>query len=170
MDDVAQELGMSKKSVYGCFPSKTALIQAVLVDKFNRIEGDLKQITRDGSDVFDALHGLLDCMQRHLAEIQPPFVRDIGRETPELFALVQRRRREVIQRYFGRFFDKARRRRIIRTDIPTQLIIEILLGATEAIMNPAKMAELNLSPQVGYSAIITIVLEGALTHAGRTRV
>ena len=170
MDDLAKELGMSKKSVYACFPSKIALLKAVLIDKFDRVESDLQHITEDCSDVPTALHRLLACMQRHTAEIQPPFVRDIGRESPALFALIQERRRKVIQRYFGKLFDKGRRAGMIRTDLPSKLIIEILLGATdEAIMNPAKITALKLTPKSGFSAIITIVLEGALTQTGRTR-
>jgi len=169
MDDLAKELGMSKKSVYACFPSKIALLKAVLIDKFDRVESDLQHITEDCSDVPTTLHRLLACMQRHTAEIQPPFVRDIGRESPALFALIQERRRKVIQRYFGKLFDKGRRAGMIRTDLPSKLIIEILLGATEAIMNPAKITALKLTPKSGFSAIITIVLEGALTQTGRTR-
>jgi hypothetical protein len=46
-------------------------------------------------------------------------------------------------------------------------MIEILLGATEAIMNPPKMAELGLTPKTGFLSIITIVLEGVLTEKGR---
>ncbi len=48
-------------------------------------------------------------------------------------------------------------------------MIEILLGATEAIMNPPKMAELGLTPKSGFLTIITVVLEGVLTEKGRLR-
>jgi hypothetical protein len=84
-----------------------------------------------------------------------------------MFQLVQSRRRDVIQRYFGKIFDDGRRSGIFRKDIPTRLMIEILLGATEAIMNPPKMAELGLTPKSGFLAIITIVLEGVLMEKGR---
>jgi hypothetical protein len=108
-------------------------------------------------------------MQRHTEEIQPPFVRDMRRETPELFQFVEARRREVIQRYFGRIFTEGRNAGIIRKDIPVKLIIEILLGAVQAIMNPAKMEELGLEPKTGYGAIIGVVLEGVIVKAGRAR-
>src|SRR5690348_5593627 len=78
MDDLAEELGMSKKTLYASFPSKTALLEAVLLDKFRSVESDLNDITSDSSsDVLTALHRLLACMQRHTEEVQPPFVRDM---------------------------------------------------------------------------------------------
>jgi len=168
MDDLVGELGMSKKTLYACFTSKAALLKAVLLDKFDEIEADLQRITSDSTDVQASLHRLLACVQRHTEEIQPPFVRDIQREAPEMFQLVERRRREIIRRHFGQLFEQGRRTGIIRTDIPTPLIIEILLGATQAILNPPKMAELNLTPKTGFTAIIAVILQGALTNAGRS--
>jgi AcrR family transcriptional regulator len=170
MDDLAEELGMSKKTLYASFAGKTDLLRAVLLDKFRSIETDLERIASASStDVLDSLHQLLACVQRHAEEIQPPFVRDIRREAPEMFQLVQSRRRDVIQRYFGKIFDEGRAAGIFRKDVSTRLMIEILLGATEAIMNPPKMAELGLTPKTGFLTIITVVLEGVLTERGRSR-
>jgi AcrR family transcriptional regulator len=170
MDDLTGELGMSKKTLYACFPSKADLLRAVLLDKFRTVEIDLQRITTGFSkDMLDSLHQLLACLQRHTAEIQPPFVRDIRREAPQMFELVQSRRRQLIQKYFGTLIDECRKAGIVRKDISTRLIIEILLGATESIMNPARMAELDLTPSVGYSTIINVVFEGVLTEKGRKK-
>ncbi len=163
MDDLAAELGMSKKTLYLAFPSKTALIEAVLKDKFREVEADLGQLAKgQAADIEIVLHQLLDCVQRHTAEIQPAFVRDIGRETPELFQIVEQKRRELIRRYFGGLFEDGKKGGVIRSDIPTHLIIEILLGAVQSIMNPTKLVELGLTVEQGYSSIIRLVLEGAL--------
>jgi AcrR family transcriptional regulator len=170
MDELAEDLGMSKKTVYASFPSKTALVQAVLLDKLQSVESDLDAImARCCSDPLAALHELLACLQRHTEEIKPPFVRDMRRETPALFKFVEDRRRGLIQRYFGRIFAEGRKAGIIRKDISSDLIIEILLGAVQGIMNPAKMEELGLAPKTGYGAIISVVLEGVVTKQGRVK-
>lgn len=170
MDDLAGELGMSKKTLYVFFPSKSALLRAVLLDKFRSVEADLSGMaSKSPADALGSLQRLLACVQRHAAEIQPPFVRDMRREAPEVFRLVESRRRELIQRYFGKFFSEGRRAGIIRKDIPTKVIIEALLGATEAVMNPQKISDLGLTPQSGYSAIISIILEGVVSDAGRSK-
>ena len=170
MDDLAAELGMSKKTLYAEFPSKTDLLRAVLLDKINSVEADLDHIMAQSSaNALAALQQLLACMQRHTEEIQPPFVRDIRREAPELFKLVESRRRELIQRYFGRIFDDGRREKIIRSDISTEMILEILLGAVQSIMNPPKIEALGVTPKAGYGAIISVILEGVLTAKGRAK-
>src|SRR5262245_8221067 len=170
MDDLAEELGMSKKTVYAHFPSKTDLVEAMLLHKFNCVEEELRMITSECSDDFaTGLHQLLACIQRHTDEIRPPFVRDIQRAAPDLFKVVQARRREVIQRSFSKLLGEGRRQGLIRKDVPVHLIIEILLGAVEAIVNPPRLAELELSVKSGITTIISVILEGALTQEGRMK-
>ena len=169
MDDLAADLGMSKKTLYAEFPSKDALVQAVLKDKFRTVEADLERLVSNPSpDALVNLQRLLACLQHHTAEIQPPFVRDVQRAAPEMFQLVERRRRDLIRRYFGKFFTDGRRRGVIRKDIRVDVMIEILLGATEAVVNPPKLAELHLAPREAYMDVIHVVLMGIVTEAGRT--
>jgi AcrR family transcriptional regulator len=170
MDDLAEGLGMSKKTIYAHFPSKTALLEAMLLDKFRGAEDELQAITSESSADFPSgLHRLLACVLRHTEEIRPPFVRDIQRQAPDLFKVVEARRRELIQCSFSKVLGDGRREGLIRQDIPVHLIIEILLGAVEAIVNPPRLAELGLSPTSGLTAIISVILEGALTPEGRTK-
>src|SRR5262249_11087926 len=133
-------------------------------------EEDLEAITSECSDDFPAgLHRLLACLQRHTEEIRPPFVRDIQREAPDLFKVVQARRREVIRRYFGKLLREGRREGLIRKDASVHLLTEIRLGGVEAVVNPPRLDELGLSVRGGITAVISVILEGALTAEGRAK-
>ena len=171
MDDLAEQLGMSKKTLYAHFTSKTALVEAVLLAKFHKIEAELTAIAAEcPSDFVTGLRRLLACLQRHMAEVQPPFLRDVGRDAPEAFRLIEHRRREVIQRHFSTLLTAGRREGLIRKDISIPVMLEILLGTVQMIMNPPKLAELDLTAQAGMTAILAVVLEGLLTPEGRLRV
>ncbi len=168
MDDLAEELGISKKTLYAHFPGKIDLLEAVLADKFSSVEAALKEATRAHPDDFPAtLHELLAGTQRELDEIKPPFVRDMRQKAPQVFKVVERRRAALIQRYFGELFIEGQRAGMVRKDVPANLIIEILLAMVQAIMNPPKMEELGMMPKEGFTGILKIVLEGALTPKGR---
>ncbi|HEU4686366.1 MAG TPA: TetR/AcrR family transcriptional regulator [Nitrospira sp.] len=169
MDDLARETAMSKKTLYAYFASKHELIEAVILEKFREVDGDLSRITAEAAaDCLGALQRLLARVLLHMEEIQPPFVRDIRREAPQLFSVVEQRRREVIQRHFGAVFSEGRKAGLIRHDIPPKLAIEILLGAVQAIMNPPKMEELGLTTKNGFSAVTKVVLEGLITKKARS--
>src|SRR6266536_2192678 len=142
MDDLAEELAISKKTLYARFPSKIALLESVLADKFASVEAKLEEITRAYPHDFSAaLHELLANTQRELDEIKPPFVRDMRQKAPQAFKIVERRRAE--------------------------LMIEILLAAVQAIVNPAKVEELGLTPKTGFASVVKVVLEGVITRKGR---
>src|SRR5947207_3009874 len=103
MDDLADELGISKKTLYAHFPSKVALLEAVLADKFAGVEAKLKEITRAyPHDFSTALPELLSSTQRELDEIKPSFIRDMRQKAPHVFKMVERRRAELIERHFGK--------------------------------------------------------------------
>jgi len=163
MDELAAELRMSKKTLYGCFPSKSSLVEAVLKDKFNEVEADLGRLAAEtSSHMEEAIRRFLQRVQRHTSEIHPAFVRDLGRETPELFRIVEHLRRRLIRRHVASLFNRGRKAGLIRKDVSVVLLIEILLGAVEAIMIPSKIMELGLTLERGYSTIIRVILEGAL--------
>jgi len=169
MDDLAHELGISKKTLYEHFPSKTALVEAAIFDKFRGINSELERITSESSSAFAGrLHRLLAYIQQQTGEIQPPFMRDLRRQ-PQIFRHVESERKQLVRRHFGKLIDQGRKAGTIRKDVPAELITEIILGALEKIMNPAKLAELEITPNVGYSAIIAVILEGIITEKGRSK-
>ena len=168
MDDLAAELGISKKTLYAHFPGKIELLEAVLADKFAGVETKLNEVMRaHPHDFSTGLHELLVNTQLELDEIKPPFVRDMRQKAPQVFKVIERRRAALIERFFGNLFVEGQRAGMVRKDVPVKLIIEILLTVVQAIMNPVKMGELGMMPKDGFAGILKIVLEGALTRKGR---
>src|SRR5205085_10680889 len=93
MDDLAQVLGISKKTLYAHFPGKFDLLEAVLANILAGVEVTLKEVTSGHQhDFLATLRELLTGIHRELDEIKPPFVRDMRQKAPEAFKLVERRR------------------------------------------------------------------------------
>ncbi|MEN6440698.1 MAG: TetR/AcrR family transcriptional regulator [Syntrophobacter sp.] len=170
MDELAEELGMSKKTLYVHFPGKAALVKGMLLQKFREVETDLEVIEQNKTLGFhEVLHELMATLHRHTAEVQPPFIHDIQRESPEIFQFIESRRRVTFRRHFGRLLAWGRRSGVVRKDIPLKLIMEIFLGAMQSVANPPKLIELGITPKACISAIITVILEGVVTGEGRSK-
>jgi AcrR family transcriptional regulator len=166
MDDLAAELGMSKKTLYAHFPGKEALLEAVMKDKFARVDATLQAIECSQRDDFAALlHAMLEGMQRELSELKPPFVRDMRLKAPHIFQRLEQRRARLIEKHFRGLFLAGQRSGDIRRDISATLMIETILAAIHAIMNPQKLEELGLSPKEAFAGVIGIVLRGVLLPA-----
>src|SRR5690349_11807373 len=93
MDDIARELGMSKKTLYAHFNSKPELLEAAIHDKLSHLEADLAAVESKYEGDFEAtLREFLSCMQRQAGELTPSFVRDMKSVAVELWTMVEARR------------------------------------------------------------------------------
>src|SRR5260370_25964545 len=110
IDDLAEELGISKQTLYAYFPGKFDLLEAVLADKLTDVEATLKEVTLAHPDNFLAtLRELLAGTQRELDEIKPPFLREMRQKAPDVFKLVEGRRGTLIHSYMGKIFFDGKR-------------------------------------------------------------
>src|SRR5206468_9140982 len=162
MDDLAEELGISKKTLYAHFPGKNKLLEADLAYNFAGVEAKLNGIIHahpheHPHDFSTALQELLTNTQRELDEIKPPFVRDMRQKAPHVFKVIERRRAALIERFFGKLFIEGQRTGMVRKDVSVKLMIEILLAMVQGIMNPPKIEELGMPPKEGFAAILKIV-------------
>ena len=166
MDDLAVDLGMSKKTLYAHFPGKEALLEAVVKDKFARVDARLEAIQRRQPGDFAALlHAMLEGMQRELSELKPSFVRDMRLKAPHIFERLQERRARLIEKHFRSLFLAGQRSGAVRRDISVTLMIETMLAAVQAIINPQKLEALGFSPKEAFAGVIGIVLRGVLLPA-----
>ncbi len=164
MDDLAAELRVSKKTLYAHYPSKEALLAAVLQAKYDGIRATLEAATAPSAQPFpEAMHDLLRGLRGELDELQPAFLRDM-RKAPELFKQLEQRRARLIRQHFSRLFRRGQRNGDVRRDLPIKLMIETFLASVQAIMNPARLAELGLPPRNAFSGLIDLLLQGAVVR------
>jgi AcrR family transcriptional regulator len=170
MADLATELGMSKKTLYAHFPSKSALLTAIIEDKLARIQTDLATVIEaSGLPFSERLQRLLSALQGHMTEIQPAFVHDVRRDDPELFKRIQQGRRKLIHQCFGQLLEEGQRSSAVRTDIPVSLLIEMLTGTVDAVVTPARVEELGMTPSTAFSQIVAVFLDGVLVRRKKSR-
>lgn len=161
MDDIARELRMSKKTLYAHFNSKPELLEAAIHDKLSHFDADLAAVESKYEGDFEAtLREFLSCMQRQARELTPSFIRDMKSVAVELWTTVETRRAAILERYFGKLFKDGRKSGLIRADLPPKLILEVMLGLIQIILNPQKVTELNLTPQTALAQTLSIVLNG----------
>ena len=167
VDDLAAELGMSKKTLYAHFPASRASSRPRSSRSSRELSARIRRhLCQARSPISSkALRRMLACSSATPRKSQPPFVRDMRRDSPELFKLVESRQQRD---------DPASLRQVVRrgspgTDDPQgrsdrSFSIEILLAAIQAVMNPPQARRARRSPPRPASrAIISVLLEGVLT-------
>jgi TetR/AcrR family transcriptional regulator, cholesterol catabolism regulator len=167
MDDLARELGMSKKTVYLHFASKEDLLRAVLVHRVSEVGQGLEAIVRVKESFPAKLGHVARFLQGKIAEVSPVFLEDIRRYAPDCFRVVEEFRGRAIPRYFGRLFDEGIRAGHVRPQVNRDLLIRMLVLSIQGIIRPEAVGELRLHPREALDHILAITLDGILTPKGR---
>lgn len=167
MDDLARELGMSKKTVYSHFASKEDLLRAVLVHRVSEIGQGMEAIVKAKESFPAKLRHVACFLQGKIAEVSPLFLEDIRRYAPECFRVVEEFRGRAIPQYFGRLFDEGIRSGHVRPQVNRDLLIRMLVLSIQGIIRPEAIGELRLHPREAMDHILGIAFEGILTAKGR---
>ena len=158
MDDLAAEMGMSKKTLYQHFETKRDLVREVILQKSSEFGAAMDAIRSD--EFSETLQQMLGCLHQNLSEVSPSFIRDLGKAHPDYFKLIQERRHQVIGRSFGRVFRMGQASGAIRSDVSAELMIAMLLGAVDAVLDPKWMATGDLRPDALLESVLKVFLDG----------
>jgi len=168
MDDLAREVGMSKKTLYRFFTSKEALADALVTAKIESITTGLAAIMGDdGAEFSIRARRVLDHVLMELSGVSPVFLRDLKRFAPRIYRRIETVRRRVIPEVWGRLITKGRDEGLVRADIDPAFATEIMLQAVQGILSPETLERLHLSPRQAYAQTTNLLLGGLLTAAGR---
>jgi AcrR family transcriptional regulator len=161
MDELARELGMSKKTIYRHFPDKHSLMTAVLDRQFGAIERTLVAAAQGtaGAPFGEQVRAFLLAACGGLARVGAAQLAT-GRGDPVLRRHVQRRIDAVVYQRLDALFRDGHRRGLLAT--PPELLGEIIRGAVERLLNSDLARDLDLTAADLFRATVDTVLYGAI--------
>jgi AcrR family transcriptional regulator len=167
MDDLATDLGMSKKTLYVHFPGKETLIRAVL-DAFSvEVRADADRLLADpGLSFTEKLRGFALGMMERFSRVTPAVLRDVQRFAPGIHRHIEQLRSKNIPHVFGRFVEAGQVAGMVRDDVSPVFAGEFYLHAMQGIMNPMTLQRLDLPPDVALDRALRMFFGGLLTPAG----
>jgi len=168
MDELAAELGMSKKTLYQHFPTKEQLIGAALDQFAAEVRADADQLLADRRLTFaEKLHGFTGGMLQRLGQLQPHVLRDLQRFAPALHAQAIELRRRNLPYIFGRLLEQGQLAGKVRDDLDTDFAAQFLMHAMQGLMLPENLEHLRLAPHEAFARAMNVFFGGLLTPAGR---
>jgi AcrR family transcriptional regulator len=168
MDELAAELGMSKKTLYVHFPAKDALVEAIIKQFVADVRGSADALFADDTLGFPAkLHRFTEAMVQRFAKLKPHVFRDLQRSAPQLYRRIEELRHENIPHIFGQIIRQGQAAGMIREDVDPRVAIEFWRPAIQALMHPDTLERLGLRLDQMFAQAIDLFFGGLLTPAGR---
>ena len=136
MDDIATQLGMSKKTIYQFYKDKDALVMAVV--NFELEEQSLKcQSTQDTAD--NAVHEmfmLLEDIQQMFKNMNPMTMNELAKYYPEAFLCIQNHKDEFMHRIIKTNLIKGIEQGVYRKEIDPEILSIYRLETSFVPFNP----------------------------------
>jgi AcrR family transcriptional regulator len=174
MEEIAERLGMSKKTLYKVFASKDDLLEAVVEDFQLTLQAMMQPVLEAAGNADESeFTTLIAGMSESLASVMgrtasSPMFKDMQRNYPEVWMHLEERRRTQITATFQRVLHEGLSRGIFRPELNYELFIQLYIIAIEYVMSPITLSKLPLTADEAYRMLIRVFFFGALTDKGRT--
>jgi len=167
MDEIASDVGMSKKTVYKFFPSKEALLKVVVSIHTRNIEREVHEIVQSEKALDEKLITLL--VGKIVRKMSRPFMADVQRFAPSLWKEIETFRRERILSQLQQIFKQAKNEGSFREDVDPDLFFLVMMTTIQGIMNPQVLSQQPFSAEAAFRGIFKILYSGVLTDDARRR-
>ncbi|MFT3869138.1 MAG: TetR/AcrR family transcriptional regulator [Nibricoccus sp.] len=168
MDELAGDLGISKKTLYVHFPGKDAIAEKIVEFIGRTMRKRFDEILDNNNLTFsEKMCAISELIGNTLSKINPVMLRDLQRDMPALFQKIDELRQKNIPYVFGRLLREGQEEELVRSDIDLAFAAEFWLQAIRGLMHPETLERTQLSPKQTLNKAISIFLGGVLSPAGR---
>jgi AcrR family transcriptional regulator len=166
MDDVASELGMSKKTVYKFFPSKEVLVMAIAKHFMNRMKNKILPALNSDKNAIEKLVELIKILAGASEKISNKRMEEMKRHFPEIWNEVDNFRTKMMFENITKVIDQGKSEGLF-IDYPTSIIMNILVASVRNVVNPDFILNNNFSIIEAARNAFKIIIGGIVTDKGK---
>jgi AcrR family transcriptional regulator len=166
---IAEELEISKKTLYKYFVSKEVLLFAVLDMHHRGMELRIQTTIEDTQlDFLEKLTEVTKVVGTYKSKFTLQFIRDLQKVDPEQWKDQESVYRRFVP-YIERLLEEGIQKGMIRNDINLRLIMLIVSSAFENLLCIKALAKIPFTFQEIIEAIPRVITEGILTEKAREK-
>ena len=167
MDDLAQYMGMSKRTIYEYFKDKKQLINECVLHMECSQNQKMKQILDQSENMFEALMKMYQESLIKMQVINKKFIDDIKKYFPEIKQWHDREKEEKILRSTD-FFQKGINEGLIRDELNPEILSILFSEEMELLFNGNFFISTRFSFLDVYKTLFITFLRGIATDEGLT--
>jgi AcrR family transcriptional regulator len=170
MEEIAQDLRISKKTLYKHFTNKEHVLRELISAVKCEIEARFEKIFSDESlDFIQTLEKVLDVIGENIRRMQGHLTQDLIKNHPDIWNGIQEFKRQKSHVQFKKLIEQGIKEGYIKADNNSQIIVMIYSAAIHEIMVPQVLSQVPLTSNQVYDEIIKTLFEGILSEKGRYR-
>jgi TetR/AcrR family transcriptional regulator, cholesterol catabolism regulator len=136
MDDLASQLGISKKTVYQYYTDKDELVDAVFTSIMDESKANCKQCGIGAENAIHDVFSALDMMQEMLSNLNPSVLYDMEKYHPKTFKKFQDFRNDFLYSMLRANIERGIKEELYRPDIDVDIMTRYRLHSIMLAFNP----------------------------------
>jgi AcrR family transcriptional regulator len=166
MDEVALELGMSKKTVYKFFPSKDDLVMAIAKHFMNRMKSKIVPALNSDKNAIEKLGELIKILASAAEKISNKRMEEMKKHFPEIWNEIDKFRIKMMFDNITKVIDQGKAEGLF-IDYPTSIIMTLLVASIRSVVNPDFILINNFSIIEAARTAFKILIGGIVTEKGK---
>lgn len=168
VDEIAQSLGMSKKTIYTYFKSKEDILLKMLEGLKNNLKKLIDPILENQHiSCLEKMNRIMPILASQISKMRGRFAEDLMKYSPEIWNQILIFRREHIFQHFGQIIRQGISEGLIQKNIDERLIIQIYTSIIEGVFNPQLLSSISHSAEEVYRIVLHTFFFGILTEEGK---
>lgn len=135
MDDVARELGISKKTLYQFVENKADLINQILAHHFEQEQREISRIQQAAGDAIEELLMITKHVTQMLRQTSPTVTYDLQKYYRKGWERMERFHQKYIYEVIYKNIEDGVRQGIYRDDVNIDIIAKLYVGKTSLIVD-----------------------------------
>lgn len=169
IDEIAAELGISKKTVYKIFSSKEEILREVVLAKMNMLLEIFQEIQAMKGPSVDKIQAISETVGTHINEQWQKILTEVRINTPVLFKEIDSIIQERLALGWQKLFIDGQKSGWIRKDIDPVVFTTAYVGVVRELMKTDFLSKHALSESEVPKQVLRMFTEGILTEKGRRR-
>ncbi len=170
MEEIASELGISKKTLYKNFSNKEHILKEIINEAKCEITSFVEDLIHNKKiDFIEKLKMFMNFLIKHSSKLNSPMVQELAKNYPKLWDDIQELRKKKALKNFTLLIDEGINLGVFREDINKEVVVLLYISAIHAIINPETLSQLPVSGGQVFENIIKIIFEGILSKDGRKK-
>ena len=167
VDEIASQLGISKKTLYKSYPSKEELLRASLHSMMRSAGWELERIVSSDKPLVEKLALAMMLVGHYVSNVRRESVVDMQRFAPTIWKELEKFRQEHIVSRLVTLVAQAKAENILRPEVNEEVVIQMLINSIQGIVNPEILTTHSFSAEQAVRSILTVIFQGALTETAR---
>ena len=166
MDDIAKELGISKKTIYQQFSDKDAIVKEVVERELDCEQTDMNRLEAEASNPIEEVMRTSDYIRASFATMNPVLLNDLKKYHPKAWSLFQKHKHEHIIQSISGNLQRGMIAGLYRSDINVDVLARMRVEQIEMAFDPAIFPPQKFAIIEVHIQLIHHFLRGILTEKG----